>query len=54
MVQSGFEEVRGSSQGLRESEGPVRVSVSQRIQSASEGVTGSSQGLRESEDPVSI
>ena len=44
MVQSGSEGVRGSSQVLRESEGPVR----------DEGVRGSSQGLRESEFPVRV
>ena len=38
------EEVRGSSQCLRKSEGPVR----------DEGSRGSSQCLRESEGPVSV
>ena len=38
------EGVRGSSQGLRESEGPLRY----------EGVKGSSQGLRKSEGPVRV
>ena len=37
-MQSGSEGVRGSNQGLRES---------QRAQSGSEGVRGSSQGLRQ-------
>ena len=44
--------MRGSCQGLKESEGPVRVGGSQRVLSGSEGVSGSSLGLRESEGPV--
>ena len=46
--------VRGSSQDVRESEGPVRVSGSKRIQSGSEEVLGSSQDLRESEGPIRV
>ena len=54
MVQLGSEGVGGSSQGLRESEDPVRVRGSHRVQSGSEGVRGSSQGLRESQGPVRV
>ena len=54
MAQSGFEGIRGPSQGLRESEGLVMVSESQRVQSGSEKVRGSRQGLRESEGPVRV
>ena len=41
--------VRGSSQGLRGTEGPVRVRMRQRVMSQLEGVRGFSQGLRKSE-----
>ena len=41
-IPSGSEEVRRSSQGLRESERPVRARGSQRVQSGTEGVRGSS------------
>ena len=62
-MQSGSEGVRGSSQGLREtgssqamreSEGPVRVLVSNRVQAGSGRVRGSSQGLNESEGPIRV
>ena len=48
------EGVRGSSQGLRETEAPVSFLGRQRLQSGSEGVRGSSQVLRETEAPVSF
>ena len=40
MVQSRSEGVRGSSQGLMETEGPVKVGGSQSVQTGSEGVRG--------------
>ena len=51
---SGTEGDRGSSQGLRGSQGPVRIKGSQRVHSRSEGVRGSCQGLRETEGPVRV
>ena len=51
---SGSEGVRRYSQGLRESEGSIRVSGSQWVQTWSELVRVSSQDLNESEGPVKV
>ena len=54
MVKTGTEGVRGSSQGLRESDGLVKGLARQKVLSGSVGVRGPSQDLRDSEVSVRV